>query len=432
MNINRRTFVAMATSLSAAAALAACKSSDDSTSPSTSGGTGPITVWLSNNEQEVAWGKQMVEAWNADHPDEQVTAQEIPAGKSSEETITAAITAGTTPDLIFNISTAAAPAWAQQGGLVDLTTFDDGKDYIESRSGAEVAAGYADADGKFYLLPWKSNPVLIMYNKDIFEKAGIDPENPEMNTLDSFLDGCKKIIDSGAAQTAIWPAPTSEFYQPWFDYYPLYIAETDGAQLVEDDKATFNDESGKTIGNFWAEIYKNGYASQEAATDDAMTTGATAMQLAGPWAIASYKGRVNVGFMPIPTSAGSSIDSVKTFADSKNISMFTTSTNRQTAWEFLKFATSEEQDGAFLEATGQMPIRTDLPAAYPDYFEQNPSYEQFAIVASHVVDVPNINNSTEVWQKFRDEYSAGVIFQTESVDEFLSNAEEQINTLVAR
>ena len=36
----------------------------------------------------------MVEAWNADHPDEQIKAQEIPAGASSEEVIGAAITAG--------------------------------------------------------------------------------------------------------------------------------------------------------------------------------------------------------------------------------------------------------------------------------------------------------------------------------------------------
>ena len=56
--------------------------------------TGPITIWYSNNAEEVAWGKQMVSAWNAAHADQKVTAQEIPTGKSSEEVIGAAITAG--------------------------------------------------------------------------------------------------------------------------------------------------------------------------------------------------------------------------------------------------------------------------------------------------------------------------------------------------
>lgn len=40
---------------------------------------GPITVWLSNNAQEVQWGKAMVASWNARHPDQHVTAQQIPA-----------------------------------------------------------------------------------------------------------------------------------------------------------------------------------------------------------------------------------------------------------------------------------------------------------------------------------------------------------------
>ena len=81
---------------------------------------GPIKIWYSNNEQEIAWGKQMVAAWNAAHPNEQVTAEEIPAGKSSEEVIGAAITAGTEPCLIYNTSPAAVPGFQKQGGLVDL------------------------------------------------------------------------------------------------------------------------------------------------------------------------------------------------------------------------------------------------------------------------------------------------------------------------
>src|SRR5450759_910832 len=48
---------------------------------------GPIKVWLSNNPEEVTWGTSMVKAWNAAHPKELVTAQQIPAGKTSEEVI---------------------------------------------------------------------------------------------------------------------------------------------------------------------------------------------------------------------------------------------------------------------------------------------------------------------------------------------------------
>ena len=431
MNITRRTFTAGALAVPlAATTLAACGNDGGGGGGDAASARGPITIWLSNNEQEVAWGKAMVEAWNKDHPDETIKAQEIPAGQSSEEAITAAITAGTTPDLIFNISTAAAPGWAKQGGLVDLATFEDGASYIEERTGAEVAKGYADADGKYYLLPWKSNPVMIMFNKDLFEKAGIDPENPGMNSFDSFLEGARKIVDSGAAQAAIWPSPTNEFFQPWFDFYPLYIAQTDGMQLVEDGKSTFASDDGKAVADFWATIYAEKLAPKEAATDDAMATMKTAMQAAGPWAISSYKDAFPVGFMPVPTAEGSDPETVKTFADSKNVSMFTTSKNQATAWDVLKFATSQEQDGAFLEATGQMPLRAGLLDTFGDYFAKNPDYEVFAGQSERVVDVPNVPNSVEVWQTFREKYSAAVIFGKEPVEGALQAAADEIDKLV--
>ena len=64
----------------------------------------------------------------------------------------------------------------------------------------------------------------------------------------------------------------------------------------------------------------------------------------------------------------------------------------------LKFSTSEEQDGALLEATGQMPLRQDLQATYPEYFTANPAYEKFGDQAARTVEVPNVPNSVEIWQ----------------------------------
>ena len=111
--------------------------------------------------------------------------------------------------------------------------------------------------------------------------------------------------------------------------------------------------------------------------------------------------------------------------------MFTSCEAQGTAWEFLKFATSQESDGQLLELTGQMPLRTDLAATFPDYFEANPNYEAFADQAERVADVPSVANSVEVWQAFRDGYSAAVIFGTTPVDEFLTSTAETINGLVA-
>jgi multiple sugar transport system substrate-binding protein len=248
---------------------------------------GPIKVWLSNNPEEIAWGKDMVAAWNAEHPEEKVTAQEIPAGQTSEEVIGAAITAGNAPCLVFNTSPAAVPQFQKQGGLVPLDDFPGGKDYVESRTG-DAAQQYQSPDGKYYQLPWKSNPVMIFYNKDVFEQAGVDPENPPLSTYEDFLATSEQIVSSGAAQAAIWPAPTSEFFQSWFDFYPLYAAESGGKQLVEDGSATFTDPDGQAVAEFWASMYEQGYSPNEAYNGDAFADGKAAMSIVGPWATAVY------------------------------------------------------------------------------------------------------------------------------------------------
>jgi multiple sugar transport system substrate-binding protein len=408
---------------------AACGS--DSGDSGATESTGPIKVWLSNNPEEVAWGKAMVKEWNADHPDQEVTAQEIPAGKTSEEVIGAAITAGNAPCLVFNTSPAAVPQFQKQGGLVALDDFEDGTDYVESRSG-DVAEQYKSEDGKFYQIPWKSNPVMIFYNKDLMKKAGVDPENPPLATYDEFLDTSRKIVDSGAAQAAIWPAPTSEFFQSWFDFYPLYAAETGGSQLIEDGQATFDSEQGKAVAELWATMYDEGLAQKEAYNGDSFADEKAAMAIVGPWAISVYGDSVDWGAAPVPTSSGTSAEETYTFSDAKNIGLYSACENRGTAWEVLKFATSEEQDGQLLEMTGQMPLRADLAETYPDYFEKKPEYATFADQASRTVEVPNVPNSIEIWQTFRDQYSSAVIFGESSVDDALSAAAEKATELAGQ
>jgi multiple sugar transport system substrate-binding protein len=389
---------------------------------------GPITIWLSNNAEEKAWGEAMVEAWNAEHPDEEVTAEEIPAGQTSEEVIGAAITAGNAPCLVFNTAPAAVPQFQRQGGLVSLDSFEDGADYVTARTG-DAAEQYRSSDGGLYQMPWKANPVMIIYNKAVFEAAGIDPENPPLATYDEFLETSRTLVESGEVTAAIWPSPTAEFFQPWFDFYPVFIAET-GQQLVEDGAATFASEGGFAVANFWRTMYEEGLSPQEAYNGDAFADAESAMSIVGPWAIPVYGEDVEWGVVPVPTSAGTPPEEIFTFSDEKSIGMFTACENQATAWDLLKFATSEEQDGALLEATGQMPMRVDLVGTYPDYFEANPDHVVFAEQAGRTVEVPNVANSIEVWQTFRDAWSESVIFGDSDPQEALTEAAATIDELV--
>jgi multiple sugar transport system substrate-binding protein len=43
--------------------------------------------------------------------------------------------------------------------------------------------------------------------------------------------------------------------------------------------------------------------------------------------------------------------------------------------------------------------------------------------------VPNVEDSVEIWQTFRDEWSKSVIFGKEPVDSAMNSAAQQINQL---
>lgn len=298
----KRTALAVAAMLTATLALTACGGSSGGAAAG-SATTGPIKIWYSNNAQEVAWGKQAVAAWNAAHADQMVTAEEVPAGKSSEEVIGAAITAGTEPCLIYNTSPASVPQFQKQGGLVDLNSFADGATYIDGRTG-DLAKQYQSSDGHYYQLPWKSNPVMIFFNKKLFAKAGISTTKPPLNTYADFIATGKKIVAAKAAKYAIFPAPSSQFFQSWFDFYPLYAAESGGKQLVMDKKSTFNSPAGQAVAGFWRQLYSQKLAGTETYNGDSFADGVAAMAVVGPWAIANYKVQGRLGCRPGPDLHG--------------------------------------------------------------------------------------------------------------------------------
>ncbi|HWM40484.1 MAG TPA: extracellular solute-binding protein [Streptomyces sp.] len=390
---------------------------------------GPITVWLSNNAQEVAWGEKMVAEWNKAHPKERIKAQQIPAGKSSEEALSASIVAGSSACLVFNTSPASVPQFQKQAGLVPLGDFPGGERYVTSRTG-ERAGQYRSEDGKFYQLPWKSNPVMILYNKKLFKKAGLDPEDPKLSTYEDFLDSSRKIVRSGAAKSAIWPAPSSEFFQSWFDFYASFIAESGGKPLVKDGKPQFDTPAGRRVVNFWRTVYRDKLAPQELFPGDAMAEGKTAMAIAGPWAVAVYKGSIDWGVVPVPTSEGRPLAETSTYSDEKSVSMFSACKNRATAWDVLKFATSKKQDGEFLKTTGQMPMRPDLQDTYGPYFEKNPGYKKFAEQADRTVEVPSVAGSIDMWQAVRDKWTASVVFGRQQPGPALRDASRDVSQIL--
>jgi multiple sugar transport system substrate-binding protein len=270
---------------------------------------------------------------------------------------------------------------------------------------------------------------MLFYSKKAFKKAGISTTAPPLSTYTDFLATSKKLVSSGAAKYAILPSPSSQFFQSWFDFYPMYAAESGGKQLVQDKKSTFDSPAGQAVAGFWQQMYAQNLAGKEAYTGDAFADGTAAMAAVGPWAVATYKGKVDWGVVSLPTTAGSTADQA-TFSDAKNVAIYTACKNRGTAWDFLKFSTSKEQDGKLLDMTGQMPLRQNLETEYASYFTANAQYKPFADKAAHVVEVPNVPASVEMWQAFRDAWSNSVIFGKEDPNKSLTTVAAKINDLV--
>jgi len=178
-------------------------------------------------------------------------------------------------------------------------------------------------------------------------------------------------------------------------------------------------------------MYTDGLAQQEPYNGDSFGDKKAAMAIVGPWAIAVYGDKVKWGAVPIPTSSGKDPKQIQTFSDEKSSAMYSSCQNRATAWEFLKFATSQDNDGKLLEMTGQMPMRNDVPTAFPSYFKSHPEYLLFAAQAARTVEVPNVPNSVEIWQTFRDAYTDTVIFGKADVKGAFDQAAEKVKTLAA-
>lgn len=61
-----------------------------------------------------------------------------------------------------------------------------------------VIAYYSDNDGNLLSMPWNSSTPILFWNKEIFAKVGLDPENPP-GTWEEMYWMSKRIIDRGGA-----------------------------------------------------------------------------------------------------------------------------------------------------------------------------------------------------------------------------------------
>jgi multiple sugar transport system substrate-binding protein len=399
-----------------------------------------LLFWCSNNNQEIKLCTALTNAWNGKNADK-VHMQPIPEGQSSEEVILAAVVGKTTPDIYANMWQGNVEMYAKAGVLIALDTLKGFPEFINERCDGAVIKEITSSDGHIYQVPWKVNPIMSIYNKDVFLANGISAVPKTYSAyrqaaqLNKNYNKKNGLIHNWFGYTevkAIW-------YERLFNYYPLYLAASGGAPLIINNKAAFNNKFSVEVFRFLQSLYTDEYFSRERLTTsaDPFVLEKYATKWAGPWEIPylnnmpDRKFRFDYFEPPVPDDH---VGPVYTYADPKNIVMFKTCTSPQRAWEFIRSMADKNGDLLLLEITGQLPRRKGLQSDpfYKNYFYNNPMLMTFAKQLPFVRGVDNCEVIVEVLDIISQEYEACVVYGKKTPEKAIQDAEAAVNVLLGK
>ncbi|MBC7299015.1 MAG: sugar ABC transporter substrate-binding protein, partial [Demequina sp.] len=259
--------------------LTACSSSDEpgeTSGGATSSAAEPITITYSNfisnggNEDNLA---AIVSAFEAENPTITVDVTTLPYADYFTALQTD-LAAGTTAD-VFDIEYATYPTYQSAGAFAPLEGVDS------SVYRGDVAAAY-QTDGVSYALPTSFSTVVLYFNKDLFDAAGLDYPTSDWTWADEKA-AAEALTDTGAG---VWGD-----YQP-ISYYEFYKALVQaGGQFLSDDGTSVAFDSPEGIAAAQWLVGKSGStmptAEQGAGTPDFDTSlwadGKLAMWHSGIW-----------------------------------------------------------------------------------------------------------------------------------------------------
>ncbi|MBB6011463.1 sn-glycerol-3-phosphate ABC transporter substrate-binding protein UgpB [Aquamicrobium sp. NLF2-7] len=120
----------------------------------------------------------------------------------------AAFRAGQAPDIIQVFDVGTGVMMAAEGAIRPVAEVLEGAGlkFDKSQYLPGIVAYYSKPDGTMLSFPYNSSSPILYYNKDVFEKAGLDVNNPP-KTWGEVFEAAKKIKTSGAAAcgyTSTW------------------------------------------------------------------------------------------------------------------------------------------------------------------------------------------------------------------------------------
>lgn len=396
-----------------------------------------LLFWSSNNNQEIILCDSVTSRWNRQHPGTPVHMQPIPEGQSSEEVILAAVVGKTTPDIYANMWQGNVEMYAKAHVLVALDTLEGFMDFLRERCDSNVINEITSTDGHIYQVPWKVNPIMTIYNKNIFEKNKLG----EPATYSQYLAAAETIKQTAKKQginrrfgyTAVKPI----WYEMRFNFYPLYLAASGGGHLIKDGQAAFDNKYAVGVFNFLQQLYRNDYFSKESATasEDIFVTQKITTKWTGPWEIPYLTKIPSLAFdfdYYHEITPDDHDGPVYTYADPKNIVIFSTCANPQLAWSFVRTIVDREGDLELLKVTGQLPRRKDLmnDTGFATFVASHPRMKPFFDQLPYVKGDDNSDKIVEALDILSQEYEACVIYGRKDPATAVHDAAVAVNLLL--
>jgi len=325
-----------------------------------------LTMWSRDSNQDFL--RELVDMWNSTHPN-QIELTIIPAADFVTR-VGVASAGGEAPDLL-PIDLIYVPAFARAGNLAEIGDFIDSLPYADQLSPSHVHLG--EYDGGRYAVPFAAEGSVLLYNKGLFEQAGLDPEAPPTTW--------QEIYDAAVAITALGDDTYGYYFSGAcagcnaFTYLPLIWAS--GGDVLSEDglSATVDSPEVRAALEFYQRMWAEGLIPPSAQADtgtdflNAFLTGKIGMAGSGAFSISVLKNdhpEIDFGLTFLPGQEGGS----SSFAGGDSIAITSSSQYVAESFEFIQWVLSEEIQLEMFAARGQLPLRADL--IDNEYSQQDP------------------------------------------------------------
>jgi len=397
------------------------------------GASAPITLtyWPAANPSETWLATQLASQWNAENPDVQVRVQPLPAGRSSEEVLLAAIVAKATPDISSNVSSALLARLVRAGSVIRLDERVATAARLTERTNAAMLESLRLPDGGIYAFPWKTNPEMLMYNVDLLASAGVDPPSTHSELLEAFRLLARDTDGDGRLDRwPFWAGLKTTWFERFYDFYPLYLASSGGRTLVADGKVTFDNAAAVAA----LEVLRRGFDEGSlprvnfSIGRDPFVDGRVAMKIIGPWFVRELNELKVPGLRydvtPVPAADGTDLDDRFAFADLRSIAIFSTTNHPDAAARFVAYLTSPAADRLLIEHASQLPYRRGLARdpRFATALTRWPTLATYATYVGRTRDLDLDPDIVEIFDLLSEAYEEAAVYGTRPVREALTRA----------